>query len=392
MVSRDENELMTRVGPGTPAGTLLRRYWHPICPAQELTGEKPKKKIRLLGEDLVLFRDGGGRLGLLPEQCPHRSASLYYGFVEEDGIRCPYHGWKFAADGECLEQPFEPNNPALKKRACQRAYPVQQLGGLFWAYLGPDPVPLLPRWSSLVSLEGTRRITILPELQCNWLQIMENSVDTTHTYYLHGHMMTMLGMGDKAAYYYRPIQNYEFEVVKEELWTGVRKVRIYGGDNGERELGHPVIFPCILMSPQRQYLMMHFRVPVDDTHTYIVRYEFLPGEKSDASNAENPPVEYVKPFKNEDGEFHLQTFGSQDGMAWETQGAITDRSRELLGNSDRGIALYRRMLREQIAAVQEGKEPAGLIHDPAKNQEIKIQVSSGQAKMAREMADNYSDT
>jgi 5,5'-dehydrodivanillate O-demethylase len=138
--------------------------------------------------------------------------------------------------------------------------------------------------------------------------------------------------------------------------------------------------------------MMHFRVPVDDTHTYIVRYEFLPGAKSDAGNAENPPVEYVKPFKNEDGEFHLQTFGSQDGMAWETQGAITDRSRELLGNSDRGIALYRRMLKEQIAAVQEGKEPAGLIHDPAKNQEIKIQVSSGQAKMARAMADNYSDT
>src|SRR4051812_47925706 len=95
MVSREENELMTRVGPGTPAGDLLRRYWHPICPAAELTADKPKKKIRLLGEDLVLFRDGSGRLGLLPEQCPHRNASLYYGFVEQDGIRCPYHGWKF---------------------------------------------------------------------------------------------------------------------------------------------------------------------------------------------------------------------------------------------------------------------------------------------------------
>jgi 5,5'-dehydrodivanillate O-demethylase len=391
MVTRDENDLMTRVGPGTPAGTLLRRYWHPICPAAELMGDKPKKRIRLLGEDLVLFRDGGGRVGLLPEQCPHRSASLYYGFVEDDGLRCPYHGWKFDVTGQCLEQPFEPDNAALKRKACQRPYRVQQLGGLLWAYLGPDPAPLLPRWHPLVSLEGKRRITILPQLQCNWLQIMENSVDTTHTYYLHGHMMHTLGMGDKAAYYYRPIQDYEFEVVKEDTWTGVRKVRIYGGERAEKELGHPVIFPCILMSPQRQFLMTHFRVPVDDTHTYIVRYEFKPGETSDGSDLENPPIEYVKPFKNEDGEFHLQTFGSQDAMAWETQGAVTDRSRELLGKSDRGIALYRRMLKEQIAAVQAGKEPAGLIRDPSKNREIVIQVSQGQARMAREMADTETD-
>lgn len=385
MVSREDNETMTRVGPGTPAGELLRRYWHPICPSADLGPQSPKKRIRLLGEDLVLFRDGRGRTGLIPEHCPHRSASLYYGFVEDDGLRCPYHGWKFDVGGACIEQPFEPASSPLKSKACQRAYKIEELGGMMWAYLGPDPAPLLPRWQPLVSTAGVRRISVLPLLDCNWLQVMENSVDTTHTYYLHGHMMHMQGMGDRAAYYYRPIEDYDFEVVKEETWTGVRKVRTYGGSRAEKELGHPVIFPCILLSPQRQDLVMHLRVPVDDTHTQIFRYQFTPGEAGDGSDLTNPPVDYVKPFKDENGEFHLRTFGSQDAMAWETQGAIADRTRELLGVSDRGIALYRRMLREQIQRVQAGEEPAGLIRDPAKNREIAIAVSQGQARMAREM-------
>jgi 5,5'-dehydrodivanillate O-demethylase oxygenase subunit len=385
MVSVEDNELMTRVGPGTPAGELLRRYWHPICPTAELSERSPKKRIRVLGEDLVLFRDGQGRHGLVSEQCAHRSVSLYYGFIEADGLRCPYHGWKYDVSGRCIEQPFEPEASPLENKACQSGYKVQALGGLFWAYMGPDPAPLLPRWAPLVSTAGVRRICVLPQLQCNWLQIMENSVDTTHTYYLHGHMMHTQGMGDRAAYYYRPIEEYDFEVVKEDTWTGVRKIRTYGGDRAEKELGHPVIFPCILLSPQRAYLVMHCRVPVDDTHTQVFRYEFKPGVSGDGSDLENPPVEYVKPFKDEDGNFHLKTFGSQDAMAWETQGPVADRSREHLGVSDRGIALYRRMLREQIALVQSGKEPAGLIRDPAKNREIAIAVSQGQARMAREM-------
>jgi 5,5'-dehydrodivanillate O-demethylase len=385
MVSTQENEAMTRVGPGTPAGELLRRYWHPICPAVELSEQAPKKRIRLLGEDLVLFRDGQGRLGLVSELCAHRNVSLYYGFVEADGIRCPYHGWKYDVTGRCIDQPFEPEASPLKSKVCQPSYKVEKLGGLFWAYMGPDPVPLLPRWEAIVSATGAHKIAVLPVLHCNWLQIMENSVDTTHTYYLHGHMMHLQGMGDRAAYYYRPIEEYDFEVVKEETWTGVRKIRTYGGERAEKELGHPVIFPCILLSPQRTDLVMHFRMPIDDIHTQIFRYEFTPGKTSDGSDIDNPPVEYVKPFKGANGEFHLRTFGSQDAMAWETQGAIADRSKEHLGVSDRGLAFYRRMLREEIAAVQDGKEPAGRLHDPAKNREIVIAVSQGQARMARAM-------
>lgn len=383
MVSQSENELMTQIGPGTPAGDLLRRYWHPICPVTELPSDNPKKRIRVLGENLVLFRDGKGHLGLIPEQCPHRRASLYYGFVEDDGLRCPYHGWKFDTSGQCIEQPFEPASSPLKAESCQPAYQVERLAGMFWAYLGPQPAPLLPRWEPLVGKAGPRRVFVLPMLDCNWLQVMENSVDTTHTYYLHGHTMVLKGKGDQAAYYYRPIENYDFEVVKEDTWAGVRKIRTYGGDKAEKELGHPLIFPCILMSPQREHVVMHFRVPVDDTHTQIFRIEYTPGGDASGMDWDNPPVDYSRSLKDESGEYTLDNFSSQDAMAWETQGPVLDRTVEKLGTSDRGLVLYRRMLQEQIAAVQQGKEPLGVVRDAKKNEMIVIKISEGQARMAR---------
>jgi 5,5'-dehydrodivanillate O-demethylase len=383
MLSQEENKVLTQIGRGTPAGDLLRRYWHPICPASELSDSSPKKRIRVLGEDLVLFRDGKGRLGLVAEQCAHRRASLYYGFVEDDGLRCAYHGWKYDVAGNCIDQPFEPAGTPLKGETCQPAYQVQKLAGMFWAYMGPKPAPLLPRWEPLVSTKGPRSIYVLPELQCNWLQIMENSVDTTHTYYLHGHMMVTRGQPEQASYYYRPIEDYDFEVVKEDTWAGVRKIRTYGGEQAEKELGHPLIFPCILLSPQREHIVMHFRLPIDDTRTQIYRIEFTPGGDTSSMDWDNPPVRYSKSLKDENGEFKLDTFASQDAMAWETQGPVLDRSLENLGTSDRGLTLYRRMLKEQIVAVQEGKEPLGVIRDPKKNQMIVIPVSEGQARMAR---------
>jgi 5,5'-dehydrodivanillate O-demethylase len=375
MLSLDENDTMTRVTRGAPAGELLRRYWHPICPAQELSGDVQKKRIRVLGENLVLFRDGNGRVGLVAEQCAHRRASLYYGFVEDDGIRCPYHGWKYDVNGTCIEQPFEPAGSPLKNEVCQAAYPVQKLAGLFWAYLGPAPAPVLPRWELLVSTAGTRRIAVQEPLACNWLQAMENSVDPTHTYYLHGHMMVTKGHPERGAYYYRPIQECEYQVVKEKTWAGIRKNRIFGGQNAEKELGHPLIFPCILLVPQGDVVAMHFRVPLDDSHTQIYRVEFKPGADTRGMDLDNPPIEYDEPNKDANGEYFLDTFYSQDGMAWETQGAVLDRSREHLGVSDRGVVLYRRMLREQIDAVRQGQDPIGLIRDPKEDKMIVIPVS-----------------
>jgi 5,5'-dehydrodivanillate O-demethylase oxygenase subunit len=387
MLSSQENAFLTRIGPGTPAGNLLRRYWHPICPAIELSAEKPKKRIKILGEDLVIFRDPTGRYGAMAEHCPHRRASLYYGFIEDDGLRCPYHGWKFRLDGQCIEQPFEPANSKLKDDICQTAYPVEKFAGLLFIYMGPQPAPLLPRWETMVRPDGARKIRILPDHDCNWVQTMENSVDPTHTYYLHGHTLVLAGHMERARYYYRPMEKVEFEVVKTATWTGIRKIRAFGGADPEKEAGHPLIFPNILLVPQRENLALHWRVPIDDTHTRVLWFLFTPGVENDAPDAD-PPVEYAPPFKNEQGEYELitQAFGSQDMMAWETQGPVVDRSQEHLGTSDRGIVLYRKLLREQIERVQHGEEPAGVIRDPALNQRIDITLSTGQARSMREAA------
>jgi 5,5'-dehydrodivanillate O-demethylase len=241
----------------------------------------------------------------------------------------------------------------------------------------------LPRWEVLVGREGQRVIQVVPLLNANWLQIMENSVDTTHTHYLHAHMMVVQGMVERADYHGRPLEAYDFEVVKDDIWAGVRKIRVWGGQNGERELGHPLIFPHILLAPQRQHLVMHFRVPVDDTHTQVIRVQYTPGTDITGVDWDNPPVDYFPPLRLPSGEYDLRTFTGQDAMAWETEGPIVDRTKELLGTSDRGIAFYRRMVNEQIAAVEAGKEPLGLIRDPAKNEMIKIKVSEGQARMEK---------
>ena len=147
MLSKEENEMLTRVGPGTPCGELMRRYWHPVAATVQLE-DNPVRKVRILGEDLVLFRDRSGSLGLIEPRCPHRAMHMAFGIPEEVGLRCPYHGWLFDGTGRCLEQPLAPPDSTFKDRVRIAAYQVQEMGGLVWAYLGPEPVPLLPRWTS----------------------------------------------------------------------------------------------------------------------------------------------------------------------------------------------------------------------------------------------------
>jgi 5,5'-dehydrodivanillate O-demethylase len=393
MVTKAENELMTRVGPGTPCGELLRNYWMPICPASELTPEKPKKRVRILGENLVLFRDGQGRLGLVSEQCRHRKTSLFYGFVEDDGLRCPYHGWKFDVTGRCVEQPFEPKNAAPKPDAAQKSYPVQQLGGILFTWMGKGQAPLLPRWETLVRRDGLRSISVLPVHKCNWLQCQENSVDPTHTYYLHGHTLKLKGFDDRRTrYYYRPIEAYDFQLCEEATWTGIRKTRSYDGDKPETELGHPMIFPNVLMNPQGPNLVTHWRTPIDDENTYIILLEFAPsrdGQIIEQKESEVATTYLPEPY-GPDGDYDLSEFPPQDQMAWETQGVIYDRSEEYLGHSDRGIVMFRRLLKRQIELVQNGAEPAGLIRDPSMNEIISFTLSTGQAREAHRMQNEAS--
>jgi 5,5'-dehydrodivanillate O-demethylase oxygenase subunit len=185
VLSAEKQEILTRVGPGTPMGELLRRYWYPIAAESQLAAGCVRR-VRLLGEDLALFRDAHGRLGLLDTRCPHRGAALGYGWVDGAGVRCPYHGWQFGADGNCLDIPTEAD--AAAPRACvqARAYGAESLGGLIFGYLGPEPAPLLPRYDLYV-WEGVLRDVGHALVPCNWLQIMENSVDPLHVEWLHGH-------------------------------------------------------------------------------------------------------------------------------------------------------------------------------------------------------------
>ncbi len=359
-LTAEENELLTRVGPGTPCGELLRRYWYPIAVAQELSAEQPTKFVRLLGEDLVLFRDKQGRMGLLADHCAHRGASLCYGRVEERGIACAYHGWLYDTAGNVLETPPE-RNDAIIKHVRQPAYPVQKFIGMYWAYLGPLPAPVIPHYDVWVRQDGRRHLVVLPQLDCNWFQAMENSVDSAHSKILH---QEHIGRGKRPQ---NTTRGFTDDVLDFDFYTneiGIVKRRTYVNGTVEE---HPLIFPNIL----RQGRHAEIRVPVDDSHTAHIFLMFDPTEDGSlAEEGEHLPVQYEPPYKSPPQALHPFTrfrwdsVNAQDHMAWETQGPIADRTAEHLGASDRGIVLLRRLLREQIERVQRGEDPWGVIRDP----------------------------
>src|SRR5262247_4420699 len=344
MLSREENELLTRVGRGTPMGDLLRRYWYPIAACSELV-EKPTKAVRVLGEDLVLYRDKQGRPGLIGSQCAHRRMSMLLGIPEKEGLRCPYHGWLYDRNGKCLEQPYEQAedpNSTFKDRISMPAYPVEELCGLLFAYLGPEPVPLLPRWDIFVWDNVLRDIgaTIIP---CNWLQIMENSLDPVHVEWLHGrfsnYVLERLGRPDLKRRFYRPGTNgvtsrMEHEKIGfDEFQYGIIKRRVVAGrseQDPEWRIGHPVLFPNIL----RVGSNFQYRVPVDDTHTlhvWFTAYPQPPG--AEVPTQEKVPFYQVPLPTDEEGQANWQMLDNnsgQDIMAWITQGPIADRSQEKL--------------------------------------------------------------
>ncbi len=372
MMTREENEILTHVGPGTPAGELLRRYWHPVAVAEELTGGRPIKAVKMVGEELAVFRDRQGRYGLVGEHCPHRRASLVYGRVEEDGIRCPYHGWKFDRKGRCLEQPAEPPDSSYKDRIRHKAYPVEKLAGLLFAYMGPDPVPLLPRWDVLVQ-EGARRwIEVQSVIDCKWLQPMENSVDPSHLYWLHGKSGHLVS--------HRAQYEEKHEFIPFEY--GIMKKRITPGKSPQDPPTvdqHPLVFPTILRHVLRErkegriWHDLQIRVPIDDSHTQVYVVYSEPSTMERVPPDQDPPYEYV-PLKRPDGQYDMSYVLAQDSMAWETQGAITDRTQEHLGASDEGIIVFRKLLKEQIGIVQRGGDPMGVIRDTEKNRIIAFDV------------------
>lgn len=372
MLTREENELLTQVSRGTPCGELLRRYWHPVAAAAELTEEKPIRAVKILGEELVVYRDKKGNFGLVGEHCPHRSASLAYGRVDEEGIRCPYHGWKFDCTGRCLEQPAEPAGSTFKDRIKHVAYPVQCLGGLIYAYLGPTPAPLLPRWDVLVWEHGRRWIVKDSLIDCNWLQAMENSVDPAHLFWLHGDTAHLAPRVKKYA------EKHEF--IRFEYGIKKRRTTLPLATGGKPEVDeHPLLFPSILRhvatdkGGKGHRHNLQIRVPVDDTHTQVFRVNFVPHDTERSLPDAAVPLRLAQ-LKFGPREYDMTLVSAQDSMAWETQGPLTDRTREHLGIEDEGVIELRKMLREQIDRVQHGLEPLGVIRDPTKNRLIDLGV------------------
>jgi 5,5'-dehydrodivanillate O-demethylase len=371
MLSKKKNDLLTRVGPGTPMGELMRRYWHPIGAVDEME-RAPTKPVRLLGEDLVLYKDLSGTYGLVERRCAHRGADLSYGFVEECGIRCNYHGWAYDERGACISRPFEDRtrpNARARETVKITAYGVQALAGLLWAYLGPDPAPLLPDWEPFSWPHGFKQI-VFSDIPCNWLQCQENSIDPVHFEWMHSNWSTRL-RGEIG-----PYAPTHLKLDFEEFEFGF----IYKRIREDTDESHPLwTTGRVCLWPQAFFLGDHFewRVPVDDENSLSVSWFFqrVPTEGEPFEQASIPS--WWSPIKDEKtGRWISSHVINQDIVGWVGQGTIADRTRETLGASDRGIAMIRRQLFSDLDAIASGQDPKGLIRDPEKNTRVALPIAA----------------
>jgi 5,5'-dehydrodivanillate O-demethylase len=374
MLTEEQNRTLTRVGAGTPMGALLRRYWQPIAALDELD-RSAVKAVRLCGEDLVAYRDLGGRYGLLERHCSHRGADLANGFVEEHGLRCSYHGWRYAETGGCLEQPFEERYNAesrLRDRIRHKAYPVAAKAGLLWAYLGPEPAPLLPDWEPFSWPHGFVQI-VFADVPCNWLQCQENSIDPVHFEWLHANWGRRLRQDDG------PPAPAHLKLDFEEFEHGLvyRRVR---EDTDETHPLWTVGRTCLW--PNAFFLGDHFewRVPVDDENTLAVTWAYwrVPREREPYVQGAIPSWRSptVDPAT---GKWIASHVINQDIIAWAGQGRIADRTRENLGASDRGVWMLRKRLFADLERIARGEDPSALVRDPARNRCIALPVAMRKA-------------
>ena len=357
---------LTDVGAGTPMGELLRRYWHPIGLAADASATP--RQIKVLGEDLILFRDGQGRPGLVYPHCAHRGTSLYYGKVEAQGIRCCYHGWLFDVQGHCLEQPCEPE---LGARSCAKVrqpwYPVQELYGLVWAYLGPpDKKPVLPRYECLDVLDEGEMLEAddssiggggPPVIPCNWLQHYENLVDTFHVAILHSSFSGTQFVKEMA-------------VMPQVTWdTQAHSVRaislrpLPGGRTLRRisEAGLPTlrVIPSPKLGRFGRVESLGWVLPIDD-HSFRI---YVVGRVREAGELRRMRTRMNGKLWEEMSEAEHQQYPN-DVEAMVSQGVVAPHSQEHLVTSDKGLILLRKLLRRQLDAIAEGRDPAGVCFDP----------------------------
>jgi 5,5'-dehydrodivanillate O-demethylase len=364
----------------------MRRYWHPFIAAVMLE-ENPVQRVRLLGEDLVLYKDRSGTLGLIGDRCAHRSVHMEYGIPEEDGLRCPYHGWLYNESGQCTEMPLEPPGYAFKEKVTIKSYPVQEMGGLIWAYMGPSPVPLLPQWDLFVREDGFREI-VGHQLPCNWLQCMENRGDLGHGIYLHGRLFQYAlerkgELNDDPSFRWNASMIRQNEKLQQGVYTKWRPVyNEFGFSKGQMDstdsedalswqLGsNPILFPYHLAftynANPRIRRWYQIGVPIDDYNTWHMTYYCwsFPAEIGVEKQTSVPYTEL--PLRDETGSTVLDYVLSQDMVAWYSQGPLVDRGKEHLATSDACVIAYRKLLKEQITLVAQGEEPMNVFWDSEK--------------------------
>ena len=392
MMSREQNDQLSRVGPGTLMGKLLRRYWAPFLLVSEIPEpDCPPVRVKLMGENLVCFRDSKGQIGLIDEFCAHRGVSLWFGQNEECGLRCPYHGWKYDVTGQCIEVPSEPVESGFCNKIKLKSYPLVERGGVLWTYMGPpDKQPALPEWE-FATVPRAHSFMSKRWQECNWLQALEGGIDSSHVSFLHRSDLEAdpLFKGAKGNDYNLNDMRPFFEVVDADggLFVGVRR-------NAEEGRYYwritPWVMPSFTMVPPRgdHPVHGHFWVPIDDENCWVFTFDYLParaltaGELQAMKDGHGVHNEYVpgtyRPLANKDNDYLMdraaqrrgETFSGvkgiaiQDASLQESMGPIVDRSKERLVSADSGIIKARRkLLTSAVALRADGTVPPGV--DPA---------------------------
>lgn len=404
MLSLEQNDLLTKTGPGTPCGDLMRRYWQPVALSEELEEEVPLG-VKVLGEELVLFRDDEGRLGLLGLHCSHRGADLSLGRIEDGGLRCIYHGWLYDSHGRCLEQPAEPPGSEFKDKIRHKAYPCKEAAGIIFGYLGPGEPPLLPLYEPLTVPED-HRYAYKVRHDCNYLQAHEGEIDPAHLSYLHRRskqpgwrQRPIKGSdGAQAMSFYRADTTPRIEV--EEAEFGLRIFSMRSASEGKIYLRVTnSVLPNLstIIGPMAgDGYDMNWHVPIDDTThwKYVIIFRRSgPLESRDWKNlnslreemtpdrrlVRNPANRYLQDRESMKT-WNFSGIGTnnlpQDGAMVQSPGPVQDRTEEHTGTTDKAIIANRKLLVQAIRRVQEGAEPLHVIRDPGQEEARKIVVIS----------------
>ena len=390
MLTPQENERLTRVGPGTPMGETLRRYWLPAALSSELPEpDGAPVRVRLLGEDLVAFRDTDGKVGLVDAFCPHRRAPMFFGRNEECGLRCVYHGWKFDRDGACVDMPSEPPDSLFKTKVRINAYPTFEGGGIVWTYMGPADRQPAPPDSEFLRAPATHRHISKTFEDANYLQALEGGFDSAHVLIMHNQKI-----GDRSF-----LSNYGATVPRIDV-EPTDYGYLYTGIRARGDLQHVRVYHYVMpvtqirgqnhaFDPEILTINGHFWAPVDDEHTatYNFMYSDNPAvpltqkfiDESETEIGRGPAdLDPARPFHLKaqlandfhiDRELQKRTFSgipginTQDIAVQVGMGPIVDRSHEHLGTTDRAVIVLRRLLLEAVDVVEAGGTPRGT--DPA---------------------------